>query len=70
MDNLEIWSQLCDRHPRFRDPDGVIKLRARGLRALLDQAYACGLQANPKFRKEPDLPEGFDSLFGGFNKKR
>lgn len=39
MTNEEMWSQLCERHPNFKDPEFVLKMRAKGLKALIDQAY-------------------------------
>jgi hypothetical protein len=42
MNNIEIWVQLTERHTTWNDPAEVVKLRARGLKALIDQAYECG----------------------------
>jgi hypothetical protein len=42
MTNIEIWRQLTERHEDWNNPDHIVKLRARGLKALIDQAYQCG----------------------------
>jgi hypothetical protein len=42
MNNIEIWVQLTERHTEWSDPEAVAKLRARGLKALIDQAFECG----------------------------
>jgi len=39
-----MWRQLTERHPEMKDPENVIKLKARGLKALIDQAYQCGAE--------------------------
>lgn len=45
MDNIEIWRQLLERYPTWIDAQVEVTLRARGLKALLDQAYECGLES-------------------------
>lgn len=42
MNNIEIWVQLTERHTTWSDPEAVAKLRARGLKALIGQAFECG----------------------------
>lgn len=44
MNKEEIWNQLCERHPEFKDPEYELKQRARGLKALIDQAYDNGVE--------------------------
>ena len=45
MTASEMWRQLVERHPVLGERDGVIKLRATGLRALIEQAYDEGRKA-------------------------
>jgi len=76
VDSNEIWNQLCERH-NWNDPETICKLRARGLKALLDQAYEEGrrdgskdsadimakLSQNSKTKKDP-LSKMFGGIFG------
>lgn len=39
MTPSDMWKQLVERHPVLATPDGIIKLRASGLRNLIEQAY-------------------------------
>ena len=34
-----MWKQLVERHPSFADETNLVSLRARGLRALIEQAW-------------------------------
>jgi len=66
MNADEMWSQLCERHPMFRNPEHVVKLRARGLLALIEQAYEGGLLEGAR---KPVDTSVFDQLFGkGFKR--
>lgn len=58
MNNIEIWVQLTERHTSWSDPEAVAKLRARGLKALLDQAYECGLE-NGAAKSKAEYERGF-----------
>lgn len=51
MNKEEIWNQLCERHPKFKDPEYVLKQRARGLKALIDQAYDNGVESQKRVSK-------------------
>ena len=73
----EIWLQLTERHPDWLDPEHVVKLRSRGLEALLRQAHQEGVDAGTKREKTlaalRDIgAKGkrsglFDELFGKFS---
>ena len=39
MTKKELWDGLCARHPEFKDYEYVLKQRARGLRAIINQAF-------------------------------
>lgn len=42
MSKDEIWKQLVERHPKFEDPEYILKMKANGLRNLIEQAWNCG----------------------------
>lgn len=42
MKKEDYWEAVCKRYPKFRDPEHIVKQRARGLKALLDQAFDLG----------------------------
>ena len=65
MDANEIWKQLCERHPTFSDPEHVVKLKARGLRSLINQAYDEGRR---DLLAETSTPTVLDELFGKFRR--
>jgi len=65
MDANEIWKQLCERHPMFSNPEHVVKLKARGLKALLDQAY---LEGRRDVLGETKMPTELEQLFGKFRR--
>lgn len=60
MTSSEMWAQLLERHPSLTDEESTIKLRSRGLRNLLDQAWDEGMKAG-------STDGTFDSLFGQGN---
>lgn len=60
-----MWNQLTEKHPSFQDPDNVVKLTSRGLKALIDQAYEEGYDNGSKEDYTPNK-DGFDIL-GMFN---
>ena len=75
MNNLEMWKQLEDKYPSFSKPENNVTLKARGLKALIDQAYEEGRssgkrdeQANQRVKDSG--VEGFDamSMFGNIFK--
>ena len=39
MTKDELWNVLLERYPDFKDEEFVVKLRARGLRNLINQAW-------------------------------
>ena len=63
MDANEIWKQLCERHPAFSDPEHVVKLKARGLLALIEQAYNEGRR---DVLAQTKYPTELEQLFGKF----
>lgn len=67
MNNVEMWRQLTERHPEMKDPEAVIKLKARGLKALIDQAYQCGTERamiNDKLNYEAFIASFTNTIFG------
>ncbi len=44
----EMWKQLVERHPKFEDPEHVLKMKANGLRNLIIQAWEQGHDAGVK----------------------
>ena len=39
MNKQELWDAFLDRYPQAKDEEYVIKLKSRGLRRLLEQAW-------------------------------
>jgi hypothetical protein len=60
-----MWLELCERHPEFRDPESVVKLRARGLKALIDQAYDEGRRS---IAERAQCPTELEQIFGKFRR--
>jgi hypothetical protein len=78
MTNLDIWQQLTERHPSWLQPPFVIKLRASGLKALIDQAYEEGQDSGAKreralsalreiSERASEKPSTFEKLFRNFS---
>lgn len=69
MHKTEIWAQLLERYPTWSDRETIVKLKAGGLKALIDQAYDNGVadqlaKQPPQFRGfEPTMTK-FEQLFG------
>jgi hypothetical protein len=61
MTKDELWQIFIEAYPTAADPEFVVKLRARGLRRLLDQAWDEG-------RRARDGEDIFTKLFGGLKK--
>lgn len=57
---------VLEKYPEWKDGEFVVKLRARGLVALIGQAWDEGFEHVRPEKKKMDLPEGFESLFGRF----
>jgi len=53
MTSDEMWEQLIERHPSFADESNLVSLRARGLKALLKQAWDEGYDT--AVRKNADI---------------
>jgi hypothetical protein len=53
----EIWSEFLKQAPGAKDPEFVVKLKARGLKALINQAHAEGL-------RQARETSTFEQLFG------
>lgn len=60
MNNIEIWVQLTERHTSWSDPEEVVKLRARGLKALIDQAFECGKEIG-EAKADAEYRRGFQA---------
>lgn len=73
MTKQEIWRQLVERYPEWKDPDHVVKLKAKGLKALIDQAWSEGYDAvlmkGSESDEDPTLKNPFSGLFDGLWKK-
>ena len=63
MNKEQIWLGFLEQAPKAVDPEFVIKLRSRGLKALLDQAYDEGFEQGKK--ADTSL---FDNVFGKLRK--
>lgn len=64
MTATDMWNQLVERHPSFAVEENLVSLRARGLHALIQQAWDEGHAA--AVRKNADLYTGrssFEELF-------
>ena len=72
MHKTEIWAQLLERYPTWSDRETVVKLKAGGLKALIDQAYDNGVEAGlakrpptpPQFHGYEATMSKFEQLFG------
>lgn len=65
----EIINQLADRH-NWTDDDQVVKLKLRGLKSLIEQAWRegnkIGREVVEEQQTEPlERKEGFGDMFGG-----
>jgi hypothetical protein len=75
MNREEIWTQLTERHHKWADPDHICKLTARGMKALLDQAFNEGYAVGAHNTKviqglrdrsaehDAKIPHPFDQIF-------
>jgi len=68
MTSKEIWDQLVERHPSFKDDDNLASLRVRGLRSLIEQAWDEGYDTAIRksadiFTKNKSISDIFPSLF-------
>jgi hypothetical protein len=67
MNADEMWSQLCERHPEFKNDDYVLAQKARGLRRLIEQAYENGREDGRKETQNGN--QLYNQLFGkGFKR--
>jgi hypothetical protein len=70
MHKIEIWAQLVERYPTWSDREIVVKLKAGGLKALIDQAYDNGFEAGvttkvpPQFHGYESTMSKFEQIFG------
>jgi len=39
MTKSEIWQAFLDQYPQFEGDESIVKLKARGLKRLIDQAW-------------------------------
>lgn len=51
MTSLDIWNQLTERHPEWLDPQHVVKLRSKVLKAIIDQVYNKGWENGGKAQR-------------------
>lgn len=66
MTPTEFWKLCTDKYPEWGNPEHVVKLKARGLQRLLEQAAEVAA-IQPK-RAETSMPDCFKDLFGKFQK--
>jgi hypothetical protein len=59
MNAEEIWTEFLKQCPGANDPEFVVKLKARGLKSLINQAHSEGFKLGS--RREPSV---LDQLFG------
>jgi hypothetical protein len=59
MNTEEIWNEFLKQAPGAKDPEFVVKLRARGLKALINQAHMEGLKTGSRHESS-----AFEQLFG------
>jgi hypothetical protein len=64
MNNQDMWIQLVERHVEWSDPEHVAKLRVKGIKALIDQAFECGFQVGNSRRERHTMNADFKDLFG------
>jgi hypothetical protein len=62
MNTEEIWNEFLKQAPGAKDPEFVVKLKARGLKALVNQAHAEGFKQG--FKQEQTVNPLFDQIFG------
>lgn len=65
MTKKEYVAAVLERYPQFEDGNAVIKLKARGIIALISQAWDEG---HADASKKTEMPKGFDDIFKGFKK--
>ena len=68
MHFIELWNLLLGKHPKFADDDYQVKLSARGLKKMLEDAYDIGHQkgvANGRALEQMEA-EKKSSTTGGF----
>lgn len=70
MHKHEIWAQLLGRYPSWSSRETIVKLKAGGLKALIDQAYDNGVADGITTKTKADTQCGtpptpsFDQIFG------
>jgi len=71
MTKNELWETYVDLYPQFQDEENIVKLRSRGLRRLMDQAwdegYDRGLEESLRrqAQKRNQFPSNpFSTFFG------
>lgn len=74
MTAKDIWKELTERHPKWADPDHICKLTARGMKALIDQAFDEGYRELARnitaIDKKRDQYEPLQNPFNQFFKNK
>jgi len=70
MTKQALWEAFIERYPQFKDGDSVVKLKSRGLRRMIDQAWdeghAKGVRNGRPLEKTDNDKRKPENLFGGF----
>jgi len=64
MTNQELWQLFTEAHPNAKDEEYIIKLKSRGLKRLLNQAWDEGFNQSRQSQNINKNP--FEDLFGRF----
>jgi hypothetical protein len=72
MNKEDIWKELCERHPEFLDESNTTRIRVRGLKNLIYQAweegYSSGFTRAALAMKERENSNPFLDIFKSFIK--
>lgn len=70
MTEKEMIKQLIKLYPKWEDDSHVARLRVSGIKRLIQQAYAEGLEEGHlrERKKLPKMPSSLESIFGAFKK--
>jgi hypothetical protein len=63
MTKRELWDTYVDLYPQFQGEENIVKLRSRGLRRLMDQAWDEGYERGleESMRRQSEMRNQFTS---------